>query len=111
MDNDGPGIDPYTEVIPPDMVLTYASDNDRNSKSSSDRNYEPEDNDDNVLGAKELTGSTSIYYASPEANILFAVRLGKTLYDNIVEQTIIFDEVHNGWLSVHHVIDGYDEAT
>ena len=46
MDTDGPGIDPYTEVIPPDMVPTYASDNDSNSDSNSD--YEPEDDDDDV---------------------------------------------------------------
>ena len=59
MDTDGPGIDPYTEVIPPDMVPTYASDNDSNSDSNSD--YEPEDYDDDVLRVKELLGSTSIY--------------------------------------------------
>ena len=58
MDTDEPGIDPNTEVIDPDMVITYASDGDRNSESEID--YEPEDNDDNVLGAKELPGSTSI---------------------------------------------------
>ena len=49
---DGLGIDPYTEVIPHDMVLTYASDDDINSEIDSDSDYEPEDDDDDVLGAK-----------------------------------------------------------
>ena len=37
MDTYGPGIDPYTEFIPPDMVLTYSYDDDSNSES--DSNY------------------------------------------------------------------------
>ena len=28
-----------------------------------------------------------------------------------MEQIGICDAVHNGWSSLHHVIDGYDEAT
>ena len=52
MDTDGPGIDPYTRVIHPDMFLTYAYADDGNSKSDSNSNYEPEDNDDNVLEKK-----------------------------------------------------------
>ena len=39
----GPDIDPCTEVITPDMVLAYASDDDRNSKIDSDGDYKPED--------------------------------------------------------------------
>ena len=39
MDNEGPGIDPYTKVIPPDMVFTYAYDDDSNSKNYSDSDY------------------------------------------------------------------------
>ena len=65
MDNDRPGIDPYIKVIPPNMVLTYASDDDRNSKSDSDIDYEPKDDDDDVLGAKELPGGTYIYNTPP----------------------------------------------
>ena len=60
VDTDGPGIDPYTEVIPPGMVLTYESYGGSNIKSNSDSNYEPEEDYDNILGAKELPGSTSI---------------------------------------------------
>ena len=111
MDTDGPGIDPYTEVIPPDMVLTYASYDDSNIESDSDREYEPEDNDDDISGAKELPGGTSIYYSLPEAKILFAARLGKTAYDSIAEQISICDAVHNGWSLLHHVIYGYNKAT
>ena len=61
MDTYGPGIDPYTKVIPPDMALTYASDDDRNSERGSGSHCEPEENDNNVLGEKELLGGTSIY--------------------------------------------------
>ena len=50
MDTDGPGIGSYTKVINPAMVITYASDDDKNSKS--DRAYEPEDDNDDILGAK-----------------------------------------------------------
>ena len=60
MDNDGTGIDTYTEVIPPDMVITYASDDDSNIEIYSDSDYEPEDDDDDVLVAKKLTGGASI---------------------------------------------------
>ena len=108
MDTDGPGIDPYTKVITPGMVLTYASDVDSKTESNSD--YEPKDDDDDVLVAKELPGRTSIYYTSPEAKNLFAERLGQTAYDSIVEQISICDAVHNGWSLLHHVIDGYDDA-
>ena len=52
MDNDGLGIDPYTKVIPPYMVLTYESDDDRNIKSNSNSDYETKDDDDDDLGAK-----------------------------------------------------------
>ena len=44
-------------------------------------------------------------------NICFAERLGQTEYDSIVEQIIICNALHNRWLLLHHVIDGYDEAT
>ena len=72
MDTYGPGIDPYTNVIPPNTVLTHASDYDSNikSNSNSNSNYEPEYNDENILEEKELLSSTSIYYASPEAFFL-----------------------------------------
>ena len=77
MDNDGPGIDPYTKVIPPDMVITHAYYDDRNIKSDSGRDNKPEDADDNALGVKELPGDISIYYASPEAKIVFLRDWGK----------------------------------
>ena len=60
MDNDGTGIDTYTEVIPPDMVLIYAYDDDINTESNSNSYYKPKHNDDNDLLAKELPGGTSI---------------------------------------------------
>ena len=41
MDNDGPIIDPYTNAIPMDIVLTYASDDNINSESDSNSDYEP----------------------------------------------------------------------
>ena len=50
MDTDGPGIDPYTKVIPSYMVITYASDYDSNKKISSDNYYEPEDDDEDAFG-------------------------------------------------------------
>ena len=84
MDTDVPGIDPCTKMIPTDMVLTYASYYDNHRKSNSNSDYEPKDDDENFGGAKELTGSTYIYYALPEAKILFAVRLGKTAYYSTV---------------------------
>ena len=56
MDTDGTDIDPYTKVIPPYMVLTYASDYDSNSKINRDSDYKLEDNDDNILGAKKNSG-------------------------------------------------------
>ena len=93
------------------MVLTYAYDDDSKSKSDSDSDYEPEDDDHNVLGSKELTGGTSIYYAWPEAKIFLSERLGQTAYESIVEQISICDALHNGWSSLHEVIDGYDDAT
>ena len=58
MDTDGTDIDPYTKVIPPYMVLTYASDYDSNSKINRDSDYKLEDNDDNILGAKKILGGT-----------------------------------------------------
>ena len=76
----------------------------------SDKDYEPEDDDDNILGAKELLGGTSIHYALTEANILFSARLGQTAYDSILEQISICDAVHNRWSLLCHVIYGYDEA-
>ena len=36
MDTDGPVIDPYTEVINPNMVITHAYDDDINRKRDSD---------------------------------------------------------------------------
>ena len=54
MDTDGTGIYPYTKVIPPCMVLTYASADDSNSKSDRDNDYEPEDNDNTVLEQKNF---------------------------------------------------------
>ena len=60
MDTDGFSVDPYNEVIPPYIVPTYASDDDSNRKSDSDSNYEPEDDDENVLGEKVLPGGTYI---------------------------------------------------
>ena len=75
MYTDGPGINPFTELIPPDMVFTYAYDDDSNIESNSDNDYEPKDDNDNVLGAKELPGGTSIYYESTEVKILFAAIL------------------------------------
>ena len=93
-DTDGPGIYPYTKVIIPDMVLTYEYDDDSNNDNGSNISYEPKDDDDDVLVAKELPVGTSIYYASPEANILLATRLVQTSYDSIVEQISICDAVH-----------------
>ena len=93
MDTYGPGIDPHTEVIPSDIVLTYASDDD--TKSKSDINYEPKENDDDVLGAKEYPVGTSIYYSLPKANICFATRLRQTTYDSIVDQISICGAVQN----------------
>ena len=46
MDTDGPSIYQCTKVIPPGMVLRYASDDDSNS------DYEPKDDDDNFLRSK-----------------------------------------------------------
>ena len=60
MDTDGPVIYPYTELIPHDMVLIYAYDDDINTKSNSNSYYKPKDNDDNALLSKELPGGTSI---------------------------------------------------
>ena len=40
MDTDGPGIDPYTEVITLNIFFIYASDDDRNNKSDSNNNYD-----------------------------------------------------------------------
>ena len=111
MDIDGPGIYPYTKVITPDMVLISATDDDINIKSNRDSDYEPEDDDDNVFGAKKLTEGAYIYYALPEANILFAATLGQTAYDIIVKEIRICDVVHNIWSPPHHVIDRYDKAT
>ena len=67
MYTDGPGINPFTELIPPDMVFTYAYDDDSNIESNSDNDYEPKDDNDNVLGAKELLGCTSVSYNLSEA--------------------------------------------
>ena len=50
----GTGIYPYTKVIPPSMFLAYASYDDNNGKSNRDRDYEPEDNDNNVLEQKNF---------------------------------------------------------
>ena len=52
MYTDGPVIEPYTKVIPPDTVITYKSDGDSNSESISNSNYETEDEDDGVSGEK-----------------------------------------------------------
>ena len=95
-------------MIPPYIVLAYTSDDDSNSKR--DREYEPEDYDDDILGAKELPGDNYIYYVSRKQIYIFAARLGQNEYDSIVEQIIIFDAVHKGCLSLHHIIDGYHEA-
>ena len=38
MNTVGPGIYPYTKMIPPDVVITYASDYDNNSKRNSNSN-------------------------------------------------------------------------
>ena len=56
MDTNEPSIDQYTKMIPPDMVLTYASGDDRNRKIESDSDYEAEDNDDDVLGGGNNSG-------------------------------------------------------
>ena len=112
MDTGGPGIDLYTEVIPPYMVLTYVSYDDSNRKSDRDIDYETEDNDDDVLGAKELLGGTSIYYTLTEANIHFLLRYWDKLHMTVLWSKIsICDVVQNVWLSINHVIDGYDEET
>ena len=70
MDTDGLIIDPYTKVIPPDMVLTYASDDDSNIESNSNSEYEPEDDNDNVLGVKK----------NLRAVLLFTMPLRKQIY-------------------------------
>ena len=88
------------------MVLTYEYDDYRNRKSDSNSDYEPKDDDGDVLGARKLLGGTYICYAFPEAKILFAERLVKNVYDSILDQISICNEVHNGWPSIHHVIDG-----
>ena len=75
MDTGGPGIDPYTELIHLNMVLTYSSGDDINSKSD----YEPEDNDDNVLEKKTsgwyfyllcLAGSEDIFFCKTGTNCI-----------------------------------------
>ena len=54
MDTDGLDIDPYTKVIPPDMVLTSATDDDNNIESNRYSDYEPEDDDNNFLERKKF---------------------------------------------------------
>ena len=49
MDTDGLDIDPYTKVIPTDMFLTYASDDDSNIEIDRDSDYEPEDDNNNFF--------------------------------------------------------------